>query len=145
VEYRLPTEAEWEYACRAGTTTPFYTGATISRDKANYDGGFAYGNGAKGIYRGRTMRVGSFLPNGFGLYDMHGNVWEWCQDWYGENYYANSPTDDPKGPDSAVGRVFRGCSRGSNPGSMRSASRLSRNPTFWDLYLGFRVVGVVEE
>ena len=83
-KYRLPTEAEWEYACRAGTTTPFHTGETISTSQAHYDGHYVYGNGAKGVYRERTMSVGSFSPNAFGLYDMHGNVWEWCQDWYGK-------------------------------------------------------------
>lgn len=78
-KYRLPTEAEWEYACRAGTTTPFNTGETISTDQANYDGNYTFGKGGvKGEYRQCTTPVGSFKPNGFGLYDMHGNLWEWC-------------------------------------------------------------------
>jgi formylglycine-generating enzyme required for sulfatase activity len=81
--YRLPTEAEWEYACRAGTTTSFYFGETISTDQVNYDGNYPYGKGKKGRYRQMTSAVGSFPPNAWGLYDMHGNVWEWCQDWYG--------------------------------------------------------------
>jgi len=80
--YRLPTEAEWEYACRAGTSTPFNTGSTISTSQANYNGNFTYGSGQKGVDRQKTTEVGSFAPNSFGLYDMHGNVWEWCSDWY---------------------------------------------------------------
>jgi eukaryotic-like serine/threonine-protein kinase len=76
--YRLPSEAEWEYACRAGTTTPFYFGETISSAIANYDGTRVYGNEAKGEYWEETMGVGSFPPNAYGLYDLHGNVWEWC-------------------------------------------------------------------
>ena len=82
-KYRLPTEAEWEYACRAGTTSPFYFGETISTEQANYDGNYVYGKGKKGIYRQKTTPVGSFPPNAWGLYDMHGNVYDWCQDWYG--------------------------------------------------------------
>lgn len=90
--YRLPSEAEWEYACRAGTTTPFYFGDTITADLANYDGNSRYGSAPKGTYRKKTTAVGSFPPNSFGLYDMHGNVWEWCQDvWHGN--YNGAPTD----------------------------------------------------
>ena len=84
--YRLPSEAEWEYACRAGTTTPFYFGETITPDLANYDGNYTYASAPKGVYRQQTTDVGSFPPNAFGLYDMHGNVWEWCQDIWHENY-----------------------------------------------------------
>ncbi|MHC5825746.1 MAG: formylglycine-generating enzyme family protein, partial [Nostoc sp.] len=78
--YRLPSEAEWEYACRAGTTTPFYFGKTITTDLVNYNGNFPYGSARPGKYRQTTTNVGIFPPNSFGLYDMHGNVWEWCQD-----------------------------------------------------------------
>lgn len=90
--YRLPSEAEWEYACRAGTTTPFYFGETITTDLVNYDGNSTYGNAPKGIDRQQTTDVGSFPPNAFGLYDMHGNVWEWCADPYHENYQG-APSD----------------------------------------------------
>ncbi|TAG04865.1 MAG: TIR domain-containing protein, partial [Cytophagia bacterium] len=84
--YRLPTEAEWEYACRAGTTTPFFTGANLTTSQANYHGDYPYNGNAKGIFRGGTTEVGSFPPNAWGLYDMHGNVWEWCQDYYTADY-----------------------------------------------------------
>ncbi len=91
-QFTLPSEAQWEYACRAGTETPFYWGETISTDQANYDGNYVYGSGQKGSYREQTTEVGTFPPNNFGLYDMHGNVWEWCADhWHGN--YHNAPTD----------------------------------------------------
>jgi formylglycine-generating enzyme required for sulfatase activity len=90
--YRLPSEAEWEYACRAGTATPFCFGETITTGLANYNGDDTYGNGPKGVSRGQTTDVGSFPPNGFGLYDMHGNVSEWCQDVWHKNYNG-APTD----------------------------------------------------
>jgi formylglycine-generating enzyme required for sulfatase activity len=137
---RLPTEAEWEYACRAGTTTPFNTGETISTDEVNYDGRFTYENGHKGKYRTKTVPVGSFAANGFGLYDMHGNVWEWCQDWYDAEYYKNSPTDDPPGPEKGQSRVLRGGSLGDYPWSCRSADRSSLEPGLLDYGFGFRVV-----
>jgi formylglycine-generating enzyme required for sulfatase activity len=85
-QYRLPSEAEWEYACRAGTTTPFHFGETITTDLANYDGNYTYGSGTKGVYRIKTTPVGSFPANEFGLCDMHGNVWEWCADIWHDNY-----------------------------------------------------------
>ena len=88
--FTLPTEAQWEYACRAGTTTPFYYGETLSTDIANYNGKYVYGESKKGVYRQETTEVGSFPANGFGLHDMHGNVWEWCQDDYEKNYQANN-------------------------------------------------------
>ncbi|MBK1990522.1 formylglycine-generating enzyme family protein [Sphaerospermopsis aphanizomenoides BCCUSP55] len=93
LEYRLPTEAEWEYACRAGTTTPFHFGSTITAELANYRGTDVYGDGVKGEYREQTTPVGYFkVANNFGLYDMHGNVWEWCEDdWH--NNYEGAPTD----------------------------------------------------
>ncbi len=91
-EYRLPSEAEWEYACRAGTTTPFYFGETITGELANYNAGSTYAEEAKGEYRQQTTPVGQFPPNAFGLYDMHGNVWEWCEDNWHDNY-DGAPTD----------------------------------------------------
>ena len=134
----LPTEAEWEYACRAGTTTPFHTGQTISTDQANYDGDHTYGDGKKGEDRGKTIAVGSFKPNAWGLYDMHGNVWEWCSDWYGESY-ARAQDQDPTGPDSGTLRVLRGGGWGHSPQSCRSASRHWHAPGFRSLNYGFRV------
>ena len=135
--YRLPTEAEWEYACRAGTTTPFHFGETISPDQANYDGDFVYGDGKKGPRRQRTTPVGSFPANAFGLHDMHGNVYQWCQDWYGD--YPPRDVTDPKGPEKGLARVLRGGSWKSNPLSCRSAERLRYEPgTRFHLY-GFRV------
>jgi formylglycine-generating enzyme required for sulfatase activity len=136
--YRLPTEAEWEYACRAGTTTPFYTGSTISTDQANYDGDYTYGNGRKGVDRKKTLAVGSFAPNAFGLYDMHGNVWEWCQ-----SLYKSYPYRDADGREnlSSVGsRVLRGGSWGSKPRGCRSAHRRRSSPANTYFGSGFRIV-----
>ena len=110
----LPTEAEWEYACRAGTTTPFHFGGTISTDQANYDGNYTYGNGKKGVYREKTTPVGSFPANPWGLFDMHGNVWEWCQDWYGP--YPKTDITDPQSLTNGEARVLRGGSWNGNPG-----------------------------
>ena len=135
--YRLPTEAEWEYACRAGATTPFHFGDTISVDQANYDSNYTYGADKKGIHRQKTTPVGSFPPNTWGLYDMHGNVWEWCQDWYGPY-----PEEDLKDPQWFVGgdrRVCRGGSWGNIPGDCRSAFRIWYAPAYRYYYLGCRV------
>ncbi|MBL7140416.1 MAG: formylglycine-generating enzyme family protein [Planctomycetes bacterium] len=133
---RLPTEAEWEYACRAGTETAFHTGATISTDEANYDGDSTYGSGSKGVDRGKTVEVGSFRPNAWGLHDMHGNVWEWCQDWHGE--YPSGPVRDPPGPASGSPRVLRGGSWNDDPGVCRSANRSRYGPVGRDFRNGFR-------
>ena len=91
-KYSLPSESQWEYACRAGTTTPFYFGETITSELVNYRGSSTYADAPKGEYRGKTTNVGIFPPNAFGLYDMHGNVWEWCADEWHNNYYG-APTD----------------------------------------------------
>ena len=85
-DYRLLSEAEWEYACRAGTSTPFWWGSSISTEQANYDGNYTFGGGRKGEYRQRTVPVKSFEPNPWGLYQVHGNVWEWCEDCWNESY-----------------------------------------------------------
>jgi formylglycine-generating enzyme required for sulfatase activity len=136
--FRLPTEAEWEYACRAGTTTPFCFGETISTDQANYDGNFAYGKGKKGVYRKQTTPVGSFPANAWGLYDMHGNVWEWCQDWYGP--YPSRDIEDPQGADKGDARVMRGGSWYYDPGRCRAAYRDGCAPAHRCLNDGCRVV-----
>ncbi|MFW6106587.1 MAG: SUMF1/EgtB/PvdO family nonheme iron enzyme [bacterium] len=127
--FDLPTEAEWEYACRAGTDTPFHFGETISTDQANYDGNCTYGDGTEGQYREETTPVGSFSPNAWGLYDMHGNVWEWCADWYDALFYKKSPKDDPQGAAKGDSRVLRGGSWYGEPRNCRSAPRGGSNPT----------------
>ena len=141
--FALPTEAQWEYACRAGTTTPFYFGETISTEQANYDGNYTYGNGAKGAYREKTTPVGSFPANAWALHDMHGNVWEWCADWYDENYYGKCPRQNPTGPSSGALRVLRGGSWLSYPRNCRSGCRYWFDPTCAYNVGGFRVCRVV--
>ena len=137
--YRLLSESEWEYAARAGTTGPFHTGETISTDQANYVGIRVYGSGRKGVYRKKTVPVGSFAPNGFGLHDMHGNVWEWVEDcWNGS--YAGAPADGSAWEGGDCGRrVLRGGSWFYSPRDLRSADRGWYGSGFRNLYLGFRV------
>jgi formylglycine-generating enzyme required for sulfatase activity len=140
-DYRLPSEAEWEYACRAGTTTPYYFGETITTDLANYNGNHTYGNEPKGKYQRETTDVGIFRPNAFGLYDMHGNVWEWCADYWHDNY-DGAPTDGSawiSGGDSNS-RLLRGGRWSSYPGYCRSAIRSSNSPDGRSFYIGFRIV-----
>lgn len=137
--YRLPTEAEWEYACRAGTTTPFHFGKSLSARQANFNGQHPYGGAEKGPFLVRTTKVGSYPPNAFGLYDMHGNVWEWCADWYGRGYYRNSPVDDPKGPKSGSMRVIRGGEWYGDGRDCRSAFRYADEPTGVFYVMGLRV------
>jgi len=135
---RLPTEAQWEYACRANTTTPFHTGQTISTEQANYDGNYVYGNGRKGTFRRTTLAVGSFNPNGFGLYDMHGNVWEWCSDWYADSY-KHAKDRDPTGPTWGRYRVLRGGYWHEGPIYCRSANRFALSTECRGSFYGFRV------
>jgi formylglycine-generating enzyme required for sulfatase activity len=137
--YRLPSEAEWEYACRAGTTTPFYFGETIMADFANYDGNYTYASEPAGIYREQTTDVGSFPPNTFGLYDMHGNVWEWCADPWHENYQG-APADGSvweSGGNQNI-RLLRGGSWCSKPWLCRAAFRGRYGPIFMVGDFGFR-------
>jgi formylglycine-generating enzyme required for sulfatase activity len=140
-EYRLPTEAEWEYACRAGTTTPFHYGETITTDLANYNGERTYGVEPKGLRRGETTDIGNFPANAFGLYDMHGNVWEWCLDHWHENY-EGAPKDGSawleNGDNSR--RMLRGGSWDDLPEYCRSASRVRSYPDVQNDVIGFRVV-----
>jgi formylglycine-generating enzyme required for sulfatase activity len=140
--YRLPTEAEWEYACRAGTTAPFYVGETISTDQANYNGTYIYGNGKKGEYRGKTTPVGRLPANAWGLYDVHGNVSQWCQDWFGD--YPQKDVVDPQGPDAGQHRVLRGGFWNGEPGYSRSASRVKSVPGNRGLDIGFRLCFFLE-
>ncbi|MDL2321828.1 formylglycine-generating enzyme family protein [Desulfosarcina sp. OttesenSCG-928-B08] len=132
-KYRLPTEAEWEYAARAGSTSTYSFG-----DDADQIGRYAWYEGNSGE---KTHPVGQKQPNNWGLYDMHGNVWEWCQDWYGENYYRNSSSSDPKGPSSGEYRVNRGGGWGNSAGFCRSALRSSSSPgdRSNSLGIGFRL------
>ncbi|MHC5735348.1 SUMF1/EgtB/PvdO family nonheme iron enzyme [Nostoc sp.] len=137
--YRLPSEAEWEYACRAGTTTPFYFGETITTDLANYDGNYTYGAGSKGEYRQQTTDVGKFPPNPFGLFDMHGTIWEWCQDAWHKNY-KGAPTDGSGWMSDCNERLLRGGSWYYNPRCCRSALRVSYARVNRFNNVGFRVV-----
>jgi formylglycine-generating enzyme required for sulfatase activity len=154
-DYRLPSEAEWEYACRARTTTPFYFGDTITTDLVNYDGNYTFAKSPKGKYREETTPVGIFPPNAFGLYDMHGNVYEWCQDAYRSNY-EGAPTDGSAWVDEndnqyrvlrggswdglpELCRVLRGGSWDGLPELCRSASRNGPSPGLRFNSLGFRV------
>ncbi|MFM6825449.1 MAG: formylglycine-generating enzyme family protein [Dolichospermum sp.] len=136
--YRLPTEAQWEYACRAGTTTPFHFGEIISTDLANYDGNYTYGDGLKGVHRKGTTDVGFFPPNLFGLHDMHGNVWEWCQDDWHENY-EGAPIDGSAWISLTNRKVLRGGSWFSHADYCRSAYRSTAVADFNSNNIGFRV------
>jgi formylglycine-generating enzyme required for sulfatase activity len=124
--YRLPSEAEWEHACRAGTKTEFWWGNEISTAQANYDGNYTFGKGKKGEYRERTVPVDSFQANPWGLYQVHGNVWEWCEDAYDKS-----------------SRVVRGGSWGYVPGGLRSSIRNGVGPDNRGVVLGFRVARVI--
>lgn len=138
---RLPTEAEWEYACKAGTTTPFNTGDNLTTDEANYDGNYPYNNNEKGTYRKKTVPVGTLgKSNAWGLCDMHGNIQEWCSDWYAEYSAADEVVTDPKGPDSGTYRILRGGSWTTRAMQCRSAYRGGIEPSSRLDDAGFRVV-----
>ena len=140
LKFRLPTEAEWEYACRAGTETAFYTGKTISPDQANYDCDKTYMGGPQGSPYKETREVGSYPANPFGLYDMSGNVWEWCSDWYDNDYYKFCDENDPQGPNRGGNKIIRGGSWSDGPDTLRSADRKGRDPKSDRDGIGFRVV-----
>jgi formylglycine-generating enzyme len=154
--FRLPTEAEWEYACRAGTRGPFSTGATLSSTQANYDGRYPMAGAPPGPYLARPAAAGSYRPNPWGLFDLHGNVWEWCEDWYGA--YPAGSVSDPQGPprraarrvwdarggDWELKRVIRGGSWYFNADSCRCALRYTHAPADKGFSLGFRLVREVE-
>ncbi len=150
LQYRLPSEAEWEYACCGGSTTPFHFGDTITTHLANYNGEYSYGEGPKGVYRKETTDVGSFdAPNAFGLHDMHGNVWEWCLDDWHSNY-KGAPTSgsswiDDKNNNRSQIKVRRGGSWYVNPSNCRSAYRSKDSPEFRFNSYGFRMVCAVAQ
>ena len=136
-KYRLPTEAEWEYACRAGTMTPFNFGSQLNGRQANSDGTRPYGTDTKGPNLEKTSPVGTYPANAWGLYDMHGNVWEWCSDWYGE--YPSGSVTDPSGPARGWQRVYRGGDWRVDAVNCRSADR-GCDPSIRSRFIGFRVV-----
>jgi len=131
--YRLPTEAEWEYAARAGTTDSYSFGDSDSKLRR-----YAW---FKDNAHGKPRPVGQRKPNAWGLYDMHGNVWEWCNDFYKVDYYDGSPGKDPRGPDSGEKKVLRGGCWSSNPDACRSAYRYNENPAYADACFGYDIYG----
>ena len=138
-KYRLPTEAEWEYACRGGTETAFHFGNILTGKVANCDGNYPYASEKKGPSLQRTAHVGSYKENVFGLHDMSGNVFEWCSDWY-DDEYKTSPARDPLGPLAGSRRVVRGGAWEEFASHCRSAFRHGYPPEFRTVVLGFRVV-----
>jgi formylglycine-generating enzyme required for sulfatase activity len=135
--FRLPTEAEWEMACRAGTRTPFAIGMTLTADDANVHGHWPYPGSPREVYRGTTTPVGTFAPNAWGLFDMHGNVWEWVADWHCP--YPEGPVSDPVGQCGSGLRVIRGGSWAFGADSARCALRYTHRPQDRGPSLGFRV------
>jgi len=139
-DYRLPTEAAWEYACRAGTKTPFHNGETISTDLVNYNGEYFYGSGIRGEYREKTTEVGKFPANEFGLCDMHGNIWEWCEDDWHENYEDTRTNIRDWSSEQSSKKAIRGGCWANSPSICRSANRRYTNRNFRYNYIGFRVI-----
>ena len=137
LEAVLPSEAQWEYACRAGTQTPFWFGDAITTDQVNYDGNHPYGKGKKGEYREQTVEVKALPANDWGLYQMHGNVWEWCADWLGD--YPREAVTDPVGPPEGRERVLRGGGWFSYGRYCRSANRIGYVPCDRNDLIGFRL------
>ena len=134
---RLPTEAEWEYACRAGTVTEFNLGTNVTPEQVNYDGNYPYVGGVKGQYRQKMVPAGTLAHNAWGLYEMHGNVWEWCADWFGP--YAAEEQQDPAGAAAGQFRVIRGGGWYSFARSCRSAYRFRFEPGDRGDNLSFRL------
>jgi formylglycine-generating enzyme required for sulfatase activity len=139
LRYRLPTEAEWEYACRAHSTGPFSTGENLTTAQANYNGRFPYGSFPAGEFRQKPTPAGAFSPNTWGLHDMHGNVWEWTSDWHGPYGDGAAANIDPHGAASGEKRVIRGGSWFFDANSARCALRYMHAPQDKGFSLGFRV------
>ena len=137
LQLRLPSEAQWEYACRAGTKTIFHFGDSINTDQANYDGREPMAGAAMGVYQGKTVLVNAFAPNAWGLHQMHGNVWEWCQDWLGD--YPENFIFDPVGPGNGRSRILRGGSFICGGWDCRASIRGSDTEKFQDFDAGFRL------
>ncbi|MBD3347357.1 MAG: SUMF1/EgtB/PvdO family nonheme iron enzyme [Chitinivibrionales bacterium] len=140
LDKRLPTEAEWEYACRARTKSAFNFANTITSEMANFDGRKPFGGAKVGAFRNKLLPTGTFKPNAWGLYDMHGNVWEWCSDWYDRNYYKKSPKENPTGPKEGELKVMRGGGWISDGASCRSANRIGYDPSIRMNIFGIRCV-----
>jgi len=136
-KFSLPTESQWEYACRAGTTTPYHFGGVLNGDKANCNGNYPYGTSTKGKYLKRTSEVGSYPSNAWGLLDMHGNVCEWCLDWYGD--YPSGAVTDPVGSSTGSNRVIRGGCWGHDAQNCRSARRGDGDPARRNNGIGLRL------
>jgi len=137
-QFRLPTEAEWEYACRAGTKTTFSFGVFLNDSVANYNSEIPSRHSLLGVYLGRPESVGSYPPNQWGLYDMHGNVWEWVSDWY--TSYIKETATNPTGPTDGIEKVIRGGSWYFGAENAKSSYRRTHAPNLWGFSIGFRII-----